>query len=356
MKGFTMKTKKKKIGFTPTPIYIVGEKEECVQNQSGRQIAKSTASRKLVWGFTIVELLTVMAVIAMLMGILVPALNLVRKLAKNTNQKAQFHGIEVGLETYISDGGNGDQRAYPESSPSGAGAAGAMTVGAQKLAEALIGRDMLGLDPNTSWDAKFDETLKDRYASTKTPKNSSAAQVTASLDRREGPYLNIEKTDAFQVGQIFTDIGTGYVYSGLTSPAPVLTDTFRAKRIILGGKTVMAGTPILYYKADTNSKKFPDTNSVTSITPADANNAIYNSRDNEELIYLGTIKTYTVRHLFDQVGTPALIPNGRWKFYDTITNKQIVSQPRPFNSTSYILMSAGADGIYGTKDDIYNFN
>jgi len=47
-------------------------------------------------GFTIVELLTVMAVIAVLIGLLIPALALVNKKAKTVQQRAQFHAIDVG--------------------------------------------------------------------------------------------------------------------------------------------------------------------------------------------------------------------------------------------------------------------
>jgi prepilin-type N-terminal cleavage/methylation domain-containing protein len=317
-------------------------------------------TKKKKFGFTIVELLTVMAVIAMLLGILVPALNLVRKLAKDTNQKAQFHGIDVGIETY----GNENDGQYPESRPLPNYAptvANEQTVGAQRLAEALIGRDMLGFDPNTSWDADFDHLLKDRYASTKSPKVSSLAQVDASLNRRQGPYLKVERTDAFQVGELYTDsIGAGLVYDGITypsSPAPVLTDTYRVKKVVRSGKNVMAGTPILYYKANINTKLFPDTTVApfaSAVPDPNAEGSIYVSSDNERLIYLGTVKDQAIRHRFDH-STPALVPEGRWFFYSTITNKQIVSQARPFNSDSYILMSAGADGIYGTRDDIYNF-
>ncbi|MBU1259592.1 MAG: type II secretion system GspH family protein [Planctomycetes bacterium] len=309
MKGFTMKTKKKKNGFT------------------------------------IVELLTVMAVIAMLMGILVPALNLVRRLAKDTNQRAQFHGIEVGLEAYVSE----NEGRYPESTALNTGT-GNMTVGAQKLAEALIGRDMLGLDPNTTWDADYDETNPCTYAS-KSLKGSSDTQVTDSLKRRQGPYLDVSKTEAFQVGQLFTN--TYNVYDGLTTPAPVLTDTYRAKKVVMQGKTMMAGTPILYYKANAASLTFPDTNDVTAIANPDCND-IYCSLDNEELIVLGTMNNPSKPHNF--APDYEAVGKGTWYFYDTITNKQITSLARPFNPDSYILMSAGYDGIYGTRDDIYNFD
>jgi len=42
-------------------------------------------------------------------------------------------------------------------------------------------------------------------------------------------------------------------------------------------------------------------------------------------------------------------------FYETITNPG-VSYEKPFNSTTFILISAGNDGIFGTKDDVTNFD
>ena len=49
-------------------------------------------------GFTIVELLTVMSIIIILMGVLVPALNRVRRFSKIVTQRGQFHEISKGLE------------------------------------------------------------------------------------------------------------------------------------------------------------------------------------------------------------------------------------------------------------------
>lgn len=60
--------------------------------------------------FTIVELLTVMAVIALLIGLLVPALALVKDRAKDIQQRAQFHAISSGLEMFKADFGD-----YPDS-------------------------------------------------------------------------------------------------------------------------------------------------------------------------------------------------------------------------------------------------
>lgn len=49
------------------------------------------------YGFTIVEILTTVAIIAILIGLLIPALNMVKEAALNVKQKAQFNGIGFAL-------------------------------------------------------------------------------------------------------------------------------------------------------------------------------------------------------------------------------------------------------------------
>ncbi len=47
-----------------------------------------------------------------------------------------------------------------------------------------------------------------------------------------------------------------------------------------------------------------------------------------------------------------------FRFYRNTENFEITGatgMARPFRADSYILMSAGYDGDYGTADDIYNF-
>jgi prepilin-type N-terminal cleavage/methylation domain-containing protein len=327
-------------------------------------------------GFTLVELLTVMSVIAILIGLLVPALNLVRKMAKDTSQKAQLHSIGVSLDMF-----NGENDGYPDSERKGT--ASGYTTGAQRLAEALVGRDMLGFDVKSTWDAYVDDTATVDIPYASATLSASPAEVTNSLNRRKGPYLNPEKVEAYNVGDTG---GIGELYSGATgitnevykgiatqAPAPVLTDVYRVKGVTLANnKTIKAGSPILYYKANASlvgSGIFPNTQIstggmtiVTTITDADAQSSIYNSMDNEDLIRLGDVATQTKQHHFDKLGntfaTPYTDPGGhnlRWVFYDTITNSKITTQPRPYNASTYLLISAGSDGIYGTTDDITNF-
>ena len=60
--------------------------------------------------FTIIELLTVMSVIMLLMGIILPALNKVKQHARNVKQKAQFHSIGVAMDLF-----NAEMEGYPPS-------------------------------------------------------------------------------------------------------------------------------------------------------------------------------------------------------------------------------------------------
>ena len=61
-------------------------------------------------GFSIVELMTVMSVIMILVALLVPALNQVKRFAKGVKQKSQFHSISVALDMF-----NAEQENYPPS-------------------------------------------------------------------------------------------------------------------------------------------------------------------------------------------------------------------------------------------------
>jgi hypothetical protein len=64
---------------------------------------------------------------------------------------------------------------------------------------------------------------------------------------------------------------------------------------------------------------------------------------------LGIIKPGS-GHYGDDVPTNASI------FYNAIQNPNFTSPPRPYRAESFILQSAGPDGLYGTMDDIFNFD
>jgi hypothetical protein len=104
--------------------------------------------------------------------------------------------------------------------------------------------------------------------------------------------------------------------------------------------------PILYYKADISKK---------SITPPDFFNLIYNVLDNHYLISAKEQED-RIKHGNTRIWNPLSDDTGNFQFfYNYITDPKITARPWPYRPDSYILISAGADGFYGTPDDIRNF-
>ncbi|MFQ6034836.1 MAG: type II secretion system protein [Sedimentisphaerales bacterium] len=286
-------------------------------------------------GFTVVELLTVLAIISMLVAVLIPALNTVQRIAKETKQRAQFTTIELALTAFKNDYGD-----YP---PSNWFAPPVFDYcGAQKLAEALLGWDLRGFHPASDFRANG---RTDKGVFIYDPCNP------VFLEQRRGPYLELSTVNAFRFGTSGPGRLDGlFDYSNLASPAPlapntfVLCDVFGAKPIIVPGRSgrVRAGAPILYYRANTSSK---------NIDAGAFEDRIYNVRDNVPIV--------TLRRLADwkkpfQFRRQHRIEDFNY-FYEYIRDAKVQGRPWPYRPDSYLLISAGADGLYGTSDDIRNF-
>ncbi|RKY09540.1 MAG: hypothetical protein DRP66_01955 [Planctomycetota bacterium] len=307
------------------------------------------------WAFTLIELLVVIAIIAMLTGVLVPSIKMVSRSAKRLKQSSVFHGYSTGLELF-----NKDFDGYPDSDVlSGAGGS---VCGAQHLAEAMMGIDQKGFDPRSRWYAPSHGT--DVYASA--ARGSTAAEITASNNRRKEVYIEQKDDGCYALADVYDvanggSIGPVYSPSGFAQArAPVLTDIFKKKRITLttatgGTNRVKVGTPVLYFKADTTSRLFTD----DPLGIGNHANWIYNYDDNQAIIDLGTVPDQTVRHDFEAGrqttrNVPAM--DGLNWFYETIKDSRVDAYDKPHNAKTFILMSAGPDGVFGTKDDVTNFN
>jgi type II secretory pathway pseudopilin PulG len=287
-----------------------------------------------------IELLIVLGILVLLVGLLVPALSAVRTIAKETKQKAQFATIELALAGFKNDHGD-----YPPSDWVSPPNAGGNYCGAQKLAEALLGWDLLGFHPKTAWRADGLDAAggSGTYDPAKS-RDLNADGVLDTLNERKGPYLESATTTAYRMRDLF----------GIDSPAPdslVICDAFSAKKVRLSsGKTAKAGAPILYYRANSSSKTIDYSTSAF-------NGLIYNVNDNRLLVQMGRLADWdrvlsnpsagVTRHPFENVD----------HFYGYITNPQATTATFnwPYRPDSYILISAGADGLYGTSDDIRNF-
>ena len=291
-------------------------------------------------GFTMVEILTVVGIIAILVAVLIPTLTMVRRIAKETQQKAQLTAIDLALIAFKADYGD-----YP---PSGWREPPDFKIdycGAQKLAEALLGWDLLGFHPDSEWQA--DGTTKsgsdEIYHENLDPTNNPDDRK--NLDERRGPYLDVVTANAFRLGKTAEHDGLFYAPAPLKEDTLVICDVFGTKKIILaGGKTVRAGAPILYYRANTSSK---------SIEDPYMEKRIYNGYDNQILINL----VIDEKNLTPEQRNNTLAnATNRFKFfYNYIRDPKVAAIPWPYRPDSYILILAGADGLYGTSDDICNF-
>jgi prepilin-type N-terminal cleavage/methylation domain-containing protein len=296
-------------------------------------------------GFTIVELLTAVAIIAMLIAILIPALAMVRKIAKETQQKAQFATIDLALTAFKSDYGD-----YPPSNDRDLGPPRGFYCGAQKLAEAMMGQDLMGFHEDSIFrsDLRVDlpgQSNYELYPEDMDPTPGSDDEE--NLQSRRGPYLELATANAFRLGRRAGEHDGLFAETRLLNrDTYVLCDVFGVKKVTLSdnGETAKAGTPILYYRANTSSKTMtPDTSPQEQI---------YNSLDNMELIALGKLPEPDPRDQHKLYEEREFFYDPKYKIIDP---KVKTDKGWPHRPDSYILISAGADGEYGTSDDIFNF-
>ncbi len=302
-------------------------------------------------GFTLLEMLTALAIIALLIGLLIPAIGKIQTTAQTVKQKAQFHAIEVALEAFRSDVGD-----YPPSRQADTAAGEpAGYYGAQKLAEAVVGLDGFGFHPLSQW--RSNGTAVNVIGKDGNPVNGGGEVLLyhigadianfetsdENLKARKGPYLELEKANAVKVSSVYSSTSNPNVNLNTY----VLADMFQMVKKRPTGKT---GMPILYFRADT-SKGYLYSGSG-SVTPSQS---IYNLEDN----FMGFVfpnppwDTSSSHPMRDDTGT----------FYQRIRNPNFpgtaannYTDARPYRADSFILLSAGPDGLYGTLDDVYNFD
>lgn len=231
------------------------------------------------------------------------------------SQQRNFHSMGAALELFYHEFDG-----YPPSKaldPTGKPYCGAI-----KLCEATLGQDLLGFHTQSVYraDGKDANGIKLLYPESADPCN---------LKFRKGPFLPPEGAYVHRLKDIYEDVRP------FDEEAYVMCDVFVKTRH--SGKRT--GMPVLYYKADTSK-------TVHNLENPDDPNNIYNYKDNYALLSLGVPSEPNIKHpLF---ANPKL-------FYEMFRSKKITTQSRPHRADSYILLSAGYDGLYGTKDDIVNF-
>jgi len=297
-------------------------------------------------GFTLIELLVVISIISALIAILSVGLRKVKITATNLNQKGEFHGMEVSIELF-----QNEFNFYPDSARVNGGSD--YTCGAQRLAEAMEGRDEEGFHPKSKWHPDLEDSTYPLY--------DVAANDTRK--QRKPVYFELKHSGFYTPEQLW---GAGSTGSLQADKCPLITDVFVRNRpadTTIDGKV---GSPVLYFKADP-TKRFRVDSSRQVVDPAtqtEYEQWIYNFDDNIDLLNLKCLRDpdnddtdpgipphYVARDDYSGASDAEL-------FYRILTQRQDTDSGfyRPYNKDTFILISAGWDGIFGTKDDLTNFN
>lgn len=332
--------------------------------RNGREIRCHHPAR----GFSLIELLVVVGIIALLVGILLPSLNKARIRARDVSVRAQLRGYEQGLEGFhndfdmyppssLRDPASGAQIADPIGHNWPPAALNRVMYGAHYLARALVGADLQGYaEPGAAPDAN----LYDTDTSTTTGKPSYP---------RFGPYIEMDQNRFTIVRDLDTDAQMQTLIwnrldPGLTMPPAgdrpgeymFIDEAYRF--------------PILYYRANSLEKKI--------IADGTTEPGIYDHLDNVYFTGDGSSTPgwhfKTKPHLVAKPGDPTATgpptdpePSGfKDTFIGYIYNRQVWQNTadasnmsgrlEPVKKESYILMTPGNDGIFGTQDDLTNFN
>lgn len=293
-------------------------------------------------GFTLVEMLVVVALIALLAGILIPVVKRAMDRAKEAAVQTQIQKISTGLETYKLDFG-----AYPSSLPQTVDGVDAdadrqntganhVVQGFHRLAFAMIGRDRLGCPakagatetthglPHDSSNTRPDSITGWYYSSnpaggfTGTYRPYSSTYWAADYKTpRKGPYVNPEDFPVINDASI-----DDYV--------PVLCDKMNKQNDNITDRSI-----ILYFAANPRGVRIGG-NPTTSEKWLQQQ---YFLRDNWA-IDRDSDYTTLQRQFWDFIRNPkAAIGN------DDISH----------NRETYLLISPGLDGTYFTPDDIKNW-
>jgi len=320
-------------------------------------------------GFTLVELLTVIGIISLLIGILLPSLSRARAQARRLKVSAQIDAIGKGLEMFRNDFNQYPDSRWGQDGIDWTGADPAIPnnmrlSGAHWLARALAGHDFQGVDskglvlqrgpaglgltpPLNLEQLRTDSTPPGRYS------------------ERKGTYL---EAPVFAKDDDITKF-PNQMPQGLATGRPVVIDGY--------------GFPVLYYRANPRARyAFSVTGTGSSVpngSPGDAL-GVYNLGDNA-MITGGDVDDGTktdsspgwdfagtgIKHGISEFGSinpsnidSTTVPNThKGKTFTNFLHNESAHETgrtvRPYNPETFILLSAGADGIFGTEDDVSNF-
>jgi type II secretory pathway pseudopilin PulG len=331
--------------------------------------------------------MVVIAIIALLVAVLLPAFNTVRTKARNAQAQSQFQALAAGLNMFRSEDALGG--AYPPSASDNPddrrvianpqrfrggndGNTEVKVTGAHLLFHALVGADGLGppgfrdINRNGEW---WDDTHDDNVPADPGETGAYALDPVTGQERSTryggGGYVDDKVKDTARSLRQLDEKGA--ILNLDAAPADVALDEL----LFLDPW----GTPILYYRARRASQRIVADTGATGGAAA----GIYRQEDNGIITGTGT-GTYRADGLdfgpgkengrYHAISTvpdlpaltaqnpvQAILTNATYddSFVRFILDSSVKARPTPVRKTEYLLISAGPDQRYGTDDDVRNW-